>query len=574
MTDIRFGYDRIQNMWVPGLETEKPKDEWVLPEEISSDFHKLNSIIGVKYEREFLKVCAFYNKRFPTFKSSGINRTFYNVPSFTSMNQERQDTGTGMNINKLKQTIDQVVSRIGTLTFDPMLIADVPSLEYIVYKDEVERRLRKDIRNDDLNQLSMEAFHDASILGYSHALIDPYTDQWVKMNDYNVGMFEAQFNNKDVQQALFRNYAFPVTSLIPYIKGMSEAAIEKVREEYGTRDTVDFKMYIDCTAHKVWVVLGSTVLEPKEYPFDNVQMATFVWDTGVTRSATTSLFDLLYPVQREADRVIEKMQQLIRMYKGPVPVFSNEVDLAMKQITNGTGECLYVDSTRPLDSLMTVINPTPLDSALSNEITNHFNYMEMLAGLQSVTFDAENLRSAAAFVAMDQTHDNIYNAQKLGMARFIKDMFTTRVHYNSKMKTADTTDWEAFDLLVHNAMIELTPVHINDLLGNQAEAKGNAPIDYQKMQTSRIMLSIMKGEQKYADLPYTCEKDDVVMLCAYKMVELDALGIIVPDSMQQFMIDAFVDQVMLGQIQLDSTPNMAEQAVVDVPPQGGEPVNG
>jgi hypothetical protein len=94
-------------------------------------------------------------------------------------------------------------------------------------------------------------------------------------------------------------------------------------------------------------------------------MVTFGWDIGFSKVTASSLFDLLYPTQRELNKVNAKIQQLIRMYKGAVPVFNNDVDLAMKSISNGSGEALYVDSSRPIDSLMTVINPTPIDAQLS-----------------------------------------------------------------------------------------------------------------------------------------------------------------------------------------------------------------
>ena len=137
-------------------------------------------------------------------------------------------------------------------------------------------------------------------------------------------------------------------------------------------------------------------------------MSTMSWDTGVKAAIGTSEFDLLYPIQREINRFAAKQQQMIRMYKGPTPVFNKDVDIKMKQMSNGSGEALYVDSTIPIDSLMAVINPTPLDPQMSAEITNYKSAMYELAGIQSTSFDMENMRSAAAVVALDQTRDSVF----------------------------------------------------------------------------------------------------------------------------------------------------------------------
>ena len=121
------------------------------------------------------------------------------------------------------------------------------------------------------------------------------------------------------------------------------------------------------------------------------------------------------------------------MYKGAVPVFNNDVDLAMKSISNGSGEALYVDSSRPIDSLMTVINPTPIDAQLSATKTELKTEMYELAGLQQVSFNMENMRSAAAVIAIDQTRDTVFQAQLDGISRFVSQLFRTIVNYNAEV---------------------------------------------------------------------------------------------------------------------------------------------
>jgi hypothetical protein len=555
----RFNFitDKVTGISHPALYAgypgEKP-DAWDIPSDIKAVFNNLNSVIETKYTREYLKICAFYNKLFPSLKTTGWTRTSYNVPPFTLLDQERSDTGTGISANYLKQTIDQVVARIGTIEFDPQILADQPTLEYIIYKDEVERLLRKAIRDEELNAKATEVFHDAAVVGYSHMLIDPFKHAFIKVNDYEAGFFEAQFNKGPVRQFLYRDYAFPTTELVPYIKHCDKDTKEKIIESYGDKQTVDFKMYFDCPSKKVWVIINGTTLTPKDYPFDEVQMATFCWDIGFSKVTSTSLFDLLYPCQRELNKTMAKLQQMLRMYKGPVPVFPSDVELAMKEITNGSGEALYVNSTVPIDRMITVINPTPLDPALAATINERKTEMQELAGIQAISFDMENMRSAAAVIALDQTRDTVFQAQMAGMARFIKKMFKVWIHYNHIMGFQNpVVDWADIDALLDSAQIDLKPVHLNDPLGNKANTPEQPQPDYEAMLLSKLVKQILKGKFSFDECTYLVDLTKLLPLLAVTMVRLQAVGVSIPESAEQFLIAAFVQGVQEGVISLTNT---------------------
>lgn len=551
MTPFGYGLDKITGFFVPGKYPGESSDKWSLPDTIRTTYNILNSIITTKYTREYLKICAFYNKMFPSLRTQSWARSTYNSPSFTGTEQERSDTGTGISSNYLKQIIDQTVSRLGTISFDAMLIEDVPSIEYVVYKDEVERLLRKRVRNEYLNQLVMECFHDAAIVGYSHIMVNPVTHDFIKVNDYELGIHEAQLNKDDVKQCLYRDYEFPVTGLVPYIALASKETAKKVIEEYGTKATVDLKIYIDCSTREFYITIGGTTLEPQPYPFDKVQLVTFSWDIGFSKVTSTSLFDLLYPTQRELNKVNNKIQQLIRMYKGPVPIFPNDVDLAMKQITNGSGECLYVDSKRPVDQLISIINPTPLDPQLSATKQELKTELYELAGIQQVSLDMENFRSAAAVIAMDQTRDTVFQAQVDGIATFVKKIFRMYIEYNLVTGVDDsvTIDWKDIAKLVNNATIEIKPIHVNDPLGNQ-NAATQLPVDYQQIAIARTTLAIARGQLSWEQLPFHCNKQLLKVSAAQLIVKLAALGLETPETLHQFMIDAFIEDYSIGAVQI------------------------
>lgn len=546
-----YAYDEVRKEYIPALYPGESSDKWVLPDEIKTEVSKLNTIIELKYPREYLKICCFYNKLFPSLKYSGYSRTFYNVQPFTTLDQETSDVGTGISTNYLKNIIDQVVSRISTVTFDPQLLADIPTLEYILYKEELERLIRRVIRNEDLCTLSVESFHHAAVLGYAHVIMNPWTKKLMKANDYEVGLFESQFNKGLIKQCLFRDYAYPITELPAYLKDVDDSTLNKLMENIGSKQSCDLKLYFDTIDRKAYCTINNITIPAIDYPFNYVQIVTFCWDTGFAKVTSTSLFDLLFPLQREINNINAKIQQLIRLYKGPVPVFNNDVDLSMKEITNGTGECLYVDSARPIDTLMTVINPTPLDPALAGEVTNYKTMMYELAGLQQVSFDMENMRSAAAVVALDQLRDNTFQNQLAGIGNFIKEIFKQIVLFNTVFNedSEGDIDWKDIYKLIEEAVIELKPVHLNDPLGNKVSG-GAKPADYQQMQTARIVRDIIKGKITFNDLPYTCRVNDVKMIAATTAVKYSALGIDVPDTLDKFFVDAFIDDVQKGIVSL------------------------
>lgn len=547
---IEYVYDKVEQINRPTLYPGENTKDWSLPEEISTDFYRLNSIIENKYNKEYLKICAFYNKMFPSLRNSAWINTTYNAAPFTWQDQERQDYGTGISSNYLKQIVDQLTSRLGTIQFIPYLLSEDQNFEYIIYKDEVERILRMYINKDKFNRTCIDVFHDAAVLGYSYAFIDPYTGKLNKANDYEVGIFESQLNKGSIVQMLYRDYAFPTAKALVYFEGLDKDKKEEFINMISDKVTVDLCMYFDCLTHTCHVTIDGKALPEKEYPFDEVLVAVMRWDTGFAKVMSSSLFDALYPLQREINKINAKQQQLIRNYKGSTPVFNSDVELAMKAITNGAGECLYVDSQRPLDSLMTVINPTPLDPQLTATVQEYKSAMYEIAGVQNASFDMENMRSAAAVVALDQTRDSVFQAQLSGLSDFIADALSLYIKYNAGYKTNDSNmDWDSVLELINTAYISLKPVHLNDPLSDEDKSR-ESPIDYVQLCTARCVLNIVKGKVTFSTLPYYVDWKVVTMMLAATLVKFEALGIPVPDAVHHFLIAAFVESIKIGEVEI------------------------
>ena len=547
---LNYVFDEIEQMSRPTLYPGEDTTNWEMPEAISADFNKLTAIIENKYNKEYLKICAFYNKMFPSLKMSDWSSSAYLAAPFTWVDQERNDYGTGMSSNYLKQIVDQVTSRLGTIQFVPYLLSEDQNFEYIIYKDEVERILRKYISKDKFNRICIDVFHDAAILGFSYVFIDPYTGKLVKANDYEIGIFESQLNKDKITQMLYRDYAFPAAQALIYIQDLNDKEKQELIETLNNKVSVDLCMYFNCLTRTVHVSIDGKVLPEKEYPFDEVLIAVMRWDTGFAKVLSSSLFDALYPMQREINKINAKQQQLIRNYKGATPVFNADVELAMKSITNGAGECLYVDSARPLDSLMTVINPTPLDPELTATINEYKTTMYELAGIQNSSFDMESMRSAAAVVALDQVRDSVFQAQLSGLSDFIADALTLYIRHNAGYDTNDNDmDWKSISELIDTAYISLKPVHLNDPLSDEDKSRQiQEPQDYLQLAVSRCVLDIIKGKITFDTLPYYVDWRQVTSLVAITFVKFEALGVRIPDAMHLFMISAFVESIKYGEV--------------------------
>ncbi len=546
---LDYVYDEIEQINRPTLYPGESPNEWKLPDGIETDFYRLNAIIENKYSKEYLKICAFYNKMFPSLKGSDFLNASYNAAPFTWQDQERTDYGTGVASNYLKQIIDQITSRLGTVQFVPYLVSEDQNFDYIIYRDEVERILRMYINKDKFNRMSIDIFHDAAVLGYSYAFLDPYTGKLCKANDYEVGIFESQMNKGSIVQMLYRDYAFPSARALIYLQDLNDEEKEVILHCIEGKASVDLCMYFNCLTGTCHVTIDGKVLPAKEYPFSEVLVAVMRWDTGFAKVMSTSLFDILYPLQREINKINAKQQQLIRNYKGSTPVFNSDVELAMKSITNGAGECLYVDSQRPLDSLMTVINPTPLDPQLTATIQEYKSAMYEIAGIQNASFNMENMRSAAAVVALDQSRDSVFQAQLSGLAEFISDALSLYIKYNAGYKSnSDSMDWDSVKNLIDTAYISLKPVHLNDPLSDEAKTRQSTPIDYLQLAVARCVLNVVKGKVTFETLPFFVDWRQVTLMLAATIVKFEALAIMTPDNVFEFLVSAFVEEVKLGEV--------------------------
>ena len=108
-----------------------------------------------------------------------------------------------------------------------------------------------------------------------------------------------------------------------------------------------------------------------------------------------------------------------------------------------------------------------------------------------------------------------------------------------------SVDWKAMLDLAQRSYINLQPVHVNDLLSDEEEAKQHQ-IDYMKLAIARTTLGIIKGSVTWDTLPYFIDTNEITLAIAATLIKFEALGIEVPYTIHLFLVSAFIDEVKHG----------------------------
>jgi hypothetical protein len=553
--DINWKQNTASKMWEPSrYPSDIVVEDYQLPAGIRSVWQNLNALIETKYSREHIKMCAFYNKLFPSLKSWDWSRSSHNSLPFSVQEQERTDTGTGITENFLKNAIDTVVARIANITFEAKLRADIPSIIYEICKEPVERYLKYVIRDNKLVRAVTEVFHDAAVLGFGHLFVDPWSGTIRKIGDWELGCYEAEFCEGDLKRALIRDFAFPITSLRPYLRGADK---EQVKRILGSKPQVDLKLFIDVPRQEAYATVDSTTLPPIPYPFQRVLIQTFSWDIGVKRSMVTSLFDMLYPVQRTISKLNAKKTQLIEAYKGPVPVFNNDCDVIVKSMGNGAGEALFIAAGRNPAEVVTVINPTPLDPEMNAEKETLKGTLQELAGTQELNLDMENIRSAATVIALEQLHDQRFQSELSQIGVLVGDTLKDSLEFAaSRPKEAipiENVPWENVLELIRVCDIDVTTIHNNDPNNKPVEE----PQDPAKVACDRAVFAVMHGDAVYEDYSQDYAIDPILFRQSLVAQTMRLRAVMDRDSesgemdrLERAMLMAFIEDIKTGQVVL------------------------
>jgi len=556
-TALKFRQDKITGMYTPTFypDTEDLSVDGVVIIDQDCNYHyqTFRTIIEAKYNKEYLKVCAFYNKLFPSLKTtlSTSFRSSHNSPPMEWATQERKDLGTGLQANYLKQAIDQVTARIGNTSFKYKLKSDENSLLFNVYHDDVEKLLKKVVQDYKISDDLVVHFHDAAILAMSHVFIDPFTGELLRTADWEIGYYESEFNKGELKRILYRDFAYPVTELDKYTdspQGWTEDELKSLQKQVS----VDLCLYQDCIAQKQYILVNNKVYLEQPCVLQKCYLTTYCWDIGTKNTTVGSLFDMLYPIQREINKMLAKQSNLYSIYKGPVPVFSADSDIIVKQLTNTAGEVIFLDTKgrqNPAD-LMTVLEPTKLDPELQAQIEAKKQTMFEIAGIQNISMDLENYRSAASVIALNQMRDSGFQSQLTSLSKFTKNLIYNAIQYFADVEADDDETppngfrWSEVWRMLDKATFEITAVH------------ENAPDDevfvlpsdqqYIDIAAKKFVYRLMRGQVEYeVASSFSMDFRRCVQVAALKYVRLQYLDEDASTEMERllnFLVYAFLEE--------------------------------
>jgi hypothetical protein len=564
MNEIKYASQDVQDRTQLGV-----------PSTMQSDFGTLEAYLDSKVGREHLKLCAFYNKFFPsiTFASAYAGAT-YNAPPFSILDQEVTDVGSGMSENYLKVCIDTIVSRLKNISFQVRIQSSTPLILLEMHRSSLERYFKSQIRSNRLEHLVTECFHDSAILGYSHVFMDPWSKKVRKINDFELGIYEAEFEKRDLKRVMLKDEAFPVASLAPYVEGFDHDTLKRLVSQ---RSHIRLYLYMDCFQGKKFAMIENTAGPLTDYPFDKVLLETFIWDIGVKRTYTTSMFDLLFPLQRQINKFNAKRSTLYTNYKGTVPVISTagDVDAVVKNLTNKSGEVLVLSgAVADVTKMIGQIDPIPLNPTINAEIQALKAAMLELAGVQEISLDLGSLRSAAAVVALDQLRDVRFENQMFQMAEFVGSLLTNIVRFNAGLQEpVGDIPWEQMLDLIDSAYIEIIPIH-----GLDPEKKPvDPPEDFQLYAVNRFLMDVINGKSTFDNADYTINRDILKKQVVNRLLRFKAMG---GDfrSLEELAVRLFVEDIRKGVVSIvgvsDASASPAPPPAAEVtgapPPGGGE----
>jgi len=558
MDGVDYDYDITTQSYQPRInEPPVPDDSpssWDIPHAMQNDFYQLEAYANNKRPQEHIKLCAFYNKLFPSLTYANIyNTATHNSLPFSIMDQEVPDTGTGMTKNYLKTVIDKVCSRLLNVSFSVKLVSSSPSLLLELYQPIIERYFSAQIEANHLEELVSECFHDAAILCYAHVFFDPWSKKIYKVNDWEIGWYEPEFEKRSLKRCLIQNREFPVSELAPYIDGMDP---ERLKGVINSQAHVELTLYMDCFQHKKIVRIENITGPATLYPYDSVLISTFSWDLGTKRCYGTSMFDLLFPLQRSINKFTAKQSTIYMNYKGPTPIISSngDVDTIVHNLNNQSGEVLILSGAMSDTSkIVGEFNPTPLDENLSAETESLKATMLELSTTQDLSMNLDNLRSAAAVVALEQLRDNAFQPQMFKAARFVRNILENTVRFEAAWEDHEIdVPWNVLKDLIESQMLKIVPIHSNSL----EEKPEEMPEDYQLYAVNKFIIDVVKGTKSIEDVDYALNWDILKAQACTKLLRFKALDWDI-SNLESFVYNLFIEDVKRGNTNLVQVPAVA-----------------
>jgi hypothetical protein len=183
----------------------------------------------------------------------------------------------------------------------------------------------------------------------------------------------------------------------------------------------------------------------------------------------------------------------------------------------------------------------------------------------------DNLRSAAAVVALDQLRDARFESQLFLMAEFVEQMLVNIVRFNAGMALTERTEigdipWQNMLDLVNSAYIEIIPVHGNDPEDKPVEP----PEDFQLYIVDKFIMAVINGEKTHADINYTINRQILKKQAVNKLLRFKALDGEYRE-LEELVLMLFVDDIKSGVVSFATADKEASEEAPAPAPEEAAP---
>lgn len=276
---------------------------------------------------------------------------------------------------------------------------------------------------------SVMCFRDAAVCDIGVMHVDPFSTSIQRIAPWEYFVDPAEYYHGAVTRAMYFRKFYPLASLI---EKTDNKELKKVFAE-DPHKKGKFAIYYDLYNGQAWRVFnGEQLEEPMEIKFEQyggLYRRPFV-EMFYTRPMrgfySTSLVDDLYPVQRQVDELVTRMDQATRLGVISMLMIPDGSNVKASNVENGVRAYNYKGN--PDGGKPEAITPPALHPQYIELLDKYIGYAHELSGVSQLSAQSKKpsgLDSGKALQTMEDIESDRFNTQLQQFSHFLVDV--TRV---------------------------------------------------------------------------------------------------------------------------------------------------